>query len=133
MTAVFAVQAARLAAEALMIDSCIVTRSGGGRVWDEETGQYTQPAPLTVYTGKCKVKTRATGTSEAEVGEQQVGVLQWEVHLPVLGSEAVVRGDTITVTACQLDPALVGMTFTVTSLHAGSYKTSRRLPVEAVM
>ena len=132
MSAQSATLAGRAAAESLMLDTCTITRRGGERTWDEESGTYTDAEPTTVYEGRCKVQTRNVSVSEVDAGEREVGVLAWEVHLPVVGSEGVRRGDTVTVTAAVFDAALVGRVFTVSGPHVGTAKTARRLPVEAV-
>lgn len=128
-----AVLAGRRAAESLMLDSCIVSRPGGEPVWDENRGDYVAPAPVTVYEGRCKVQTRNVAVAEADAGEREIGVLAWEVHLPVDGTGGVTRGDTVEVTAAALDSSLVGRQFTVSGPHVGTAKTARRLPVEAVV
>lgn len=123
----------RAAAEAQMLDTCTITRGGGRGEWDEASGTYPEIPVTTVYTGKCKVQTRNVAVSEADAGEREIGVLAWEVHLPVAGTGGLTRGDTVEVTAAAFDDALVGRRFTVTGPHVGTAKTARRLPVEAVV
>lgn len=116
-----------------MLDKCRITRSGGERTWDDATGTYTTPAPVTVYEGRCKVQTRNVGVGEPDVAGRETGVLAWEVHLPVAGTGSVARGDTVEVTAAPMDSSLVGRKFTVMAPFVGTAKTARRLPVEAVV
>jgi Family of unknown function (DUF6093) len=127
--------AGRALAEVLMVDECAVTRhEDEAGTWDEAAGDFVIPpgSTTTVYLGPCKVQTRQAAIVEADVGERQVGIVRWEIHLPVTGSEDVARGDTVTVTASVLDDALVGRQFTVTGPFVGTAKTARRLPVEAL-
>ncbi|MGN6245116.1 MAG: DUF6093 family protein [Motilibacteraceae bacterium] len=122
----------RAAAEALMLDTCTITRAGTGKgPWNDGTGQYDHPARVTVYQGKCKVQTRDVQVNNPDVAGREAFVVDWTVHLPVVGSEGVQQGDTVTITAAALDSALVGRTFTIDGPHLGTAKTARRLPVKA--
>lgn len=131
MSAESATLAGRAAAEAQMLDSCLITRGGGSPVWDEATGTWSTPAGTTVYSGPCKLQTRDVQAANPDVAGSRVTLVDWTVHLPVDGSGAVRQGDLITMTTCQLDAAAVGRTFTVTGPHLGTAKTARRLPVKA--
>jgi hypothetical protein len=130
-TAQSATLAGREAAEALMLDTCIVTRGGTGAVFDENTGTWSTPTGTAIYAGKCKLQTRDVAVASPDVAGTQAYVVQWQVHLPIVGSEDVRRGDTVLMTACELDSAHLGRTFTVNGPHVGTAKTARRLPVEA--
>jgi hypothetical protein len=122
---------ARLRAEALMVDTCTVTRQTG-KVYNQTTKGY-DPTYATQYSGKCKVQTSVLVIRDESAGDTEHGVEQWEVHLPVVGSETVQRGDLVTVTAATYDTALAGRLFAVTGPHVASMKSARRLPVEAVV
>lgn len=122
----------RAEAESLMLDTCTITRAGAGQgTWNDATGQYDPPARTTVYSGKCKVQTRDVQVANPDVAGREAFVVDWTIHLPVVGSEGVRQGDTVTITAAALDAALVGRTFTVDGPHLGTAKTARRLPVRA--
>lgn len=122
----------RRRAEDLMLDTCTITRPGEGKgTWNEATGTYDPPAPVTVYTGRCKVQTRDVQVSTPDVAGREAFVVEWTLHLPVVGSEGVRQGDTATVTAAAFDAAMVGRTFVVQGPHVGTAKTARRLPVVA--
>lgn len=134
MSVTSAVLAGRQAAEALMVDACVVTRGGGAGVRDPETGLVVPSAGTEVYSGPCKVQTRNMAVTDTDAGEREFGVLAWELHLPVADSENVHRGDTATITAAHpVSSVAVGQSFTVAGPHAGTLKTARRLPVEAVV
>lgn len=129
-----AILAGRAAAEALMLDECVITAPGGAGVRDPETGLVTQVAGAVVYSGPCKVQTRDVVVNKADAGEREIGVVREELHLPVDGSAAVKRGCVATITAVHLlSSVTVGQQFTVTGPHPGTLKTARRLPVEAVV
>ena len=60
MSAETSTLAGRMKIEALMIDTCRITRPGDGvPVFDEDTGQYTNPEPVVVYEGKCRIQVLA--------------------------------------------------------------------------
>jgi hypothetical protein len=128
MSATSAITRGRVAAEALMLDACTVTRVGSSST-DPETGVIT-PTLTTVYTGKCKVQQAAVPSgSPTDIGEASVQLLQLQVHLPV-SAVGVQADDTITVTASALDPELVGRVFVVRGTAHKSYLTARRLAVQ---
>lgn len=114
-----------------MLDACVVTRPSAGSTVDPGTALVVTPPPTTIYTGKCKVQTRDVQVTTPDVAGREASIVRWELHLPVVGSEAVREGDTATITASALDTALVGQVFTVQGPHVGTAKTARRLPVEA--
>ena len=123
MTASSAVRAGRAAAVRLMVDTCTVTRPGAATV-NETTGVVTR-ATTTVYTGTCRVKPDAA-PSESQSGEREVVVRRFIVSIPT-SETGVEVDDIVTVTASELDPALVGRTLTVAGVIVGSHVTARRL------
>lgn len=132
MSVAAAIDAGRVAAEALMLDTCTITRPGAGKgTWNEGTGTYDPPAPTTVYAGKCKVQTRDVQVATPDVAGREAYVVEWTLHLPVVGSEGVRQGDAAMITAAAFDAALVGRTVIVQGPHLGTAKTARRLPVVA--
>lgn len=119
---------ARRAAEALMVDAVSVSRGGGGTV-DDLTGAVTGGG-TSIYTGKAKIQQATAMGQRVDAGEVSTVLLRLEVHLPVVGSEGVARGDVVTVTAAAHDAALVGRTFIVHDLAFKTFATARRLGVE---
>lgn len=122
----------RAVAEGLMVDTCLIRRSTSV-VTDDLTGQVT-PIYATVYTGRCKVQTPSAGGDgrRVDVGEVAVVVLRPHLHLPVVGSESVRRGDEVSITAGTNDTALTGRTWLVRDEMTKTYATARRLILEEV-
>jgi len=118
----------RLAAEALMIDSCVVERSVG-EVTDPMTGVVTDGWE-TVYEGACKVQGRATQATAPEAGGHAFTIEQMMVHLPVSAKSQL--DDRVTVTSAVMDADLVGLQFRLSDLARGSYRTADRWNVELV-
>lgn len=117
----------RAAAEALMQDAVIVKR--GTSSTDSETGVIT-PAWTTIYAGPCKVQQAAPATSPSDVGEAAVFVGQLQLHVPVNATTAGIHPDDLAeITACVLDPSLVGATFRVRGPAHKSFATARRFPL----
>jgi hypothetical protein len=114
----------RAAAEALMVDACIIRRVTGTTT-DPDTGATT-PTLSTLYTGKCRVQQSAPSASPAEVGEAYALMLRLDVQLPmsVVGLQTE---DQIAVTASVHDPDLVGRVFLVRDLAHKSHATARRV------
>ena len=126
-----ALPAFRAHAESLMVDACIVTR-GGEPVWDDATGTYLPGTATTVYEGKCRLRNAAPAPQNADAGETVWAVDLVVVSLPVVGSEGVADGDTVTVTASSFDAAAVGTVLTVQSAHVQTHSTARRLSCQVV-
>jgi hypothetical protein len=119
----------RAAAQARMLDACTIQHPTGVTT-DDLTGVVTA-AYATVYTGPCRVKQSGNG-SATDGGEVTVAVLNLEVHVPVVGTEAVVHGDRVTITSAVNDTALVGRTFRVIAKPIRSEATARRISCEEV-
>jgi len=122
----------RTDAEGLMVDTCRITSPGGAPVFNNETGQYDQPEPVTVYEGPCKLKVANVATQNPDAGERQWTVQRTELHLPVAGSEGVRVAQTALMLTSQHDAASAGRRFRVSGLHHETYATARRLEVEEV-
>lgn len=121
----------RDAAERLMVDTCTITRPGPV-VTNHLTGVVTPAAPVTVYTGPCKVQTagRSATGRRLDAGEVSVVVLRLELHLPVATSVGVQRGDVVAITTAVNDPDLTSRSFLVHDLSHKTHATARRLQME---
>ncbi|HEX2551113.1 MAG TPA: DUF6093 family protein [Nocardioidaceae bacterium] len=127
MSATSALLRGRVAAEALMLDTCTIRRVASSTS-DPDTGVKT-PTYTTVYSGKCKVQQRSTAANPTDVGEAELLASQLELHIPV--SATGVRADDVaTIDTSVLDPDLAGQVFTIRGEAHKSYATARRLTVE---
>lgn len=118
-----AVAAGRAAAERLMVDTCTITRPGVASL-NETTGVVTRTS-TTVYSGACRVKPDAA-PGESQSGEREVVTRRFIVSIPITETGVDVD-DVVTVTASDLDPALVGVELVVGGVVTGSHVTARRL------
>lgn len=126
----------RAMAEALMTDTCIITRAGVGKgTLNPETGQRDDaPAHTTIYTGICRVQVTSiiANSASSTAGERQVIIQGSELHLPVVGTEQVAINDVVEMLTAANDSALVGRRFTISARHEKSRATARRLRVQEV-
>lgn len=133
MSAASALARGRAAAEALMLDACVIRRTTG-TVTDQDTGTTT-PTYSTLYTGPCKLQ-RQVGASGPrlveDVGEAARVLVDVELHLPIAASGGLADGDEATMTAAAYDADLVGTVFRIAGPARGSMKTARRLAVTEV-
>lgn len=133
MSAESAVLGGRIAAEALMVDSCIIDRKTGD-VLNETTGQMV-PTYTAIYAGRCRVQNPGTQAANPNAGEHQFVILGMILQLPI---DATVYGigDRVRITVASLDPALVatlaGREITVSSLIHKTHATKRRLVCDEV-
>jgi hypothetical protein len=119
----------RAAAEALMVDACVIKRVSSSTT-DPNTGVVT-PTYSTIYTGKCRVQqARAQGAS-ADVGEAALVLLRHEVQLPITVT-GLQEGDQVTITASVNDADLVNRVFVVRDLGHKTHLTARRVQVSEV-
>lgn len=124
-----ALRRGRAAHERLMLDQCEITRAGGEPVFDPETGQYTDPPPITVYSGRCRAKPW-TAAFDMAAGEQEIVLRRYIVMLPQDSSAEVNVGDTFTTTSSS-DEWLVGEPLAVVGVEFATARTARRITVES--
>lgn len=130
----------RADAESRHRDTCRITKPGNGeRVRDEETGTYTDPPPITVYEGKCRIPRRSSTTtgrsgSTADTGTSwQVGEFPFAIPIDAAGSTDVRPGHTVTYLTAADDPSLVGQVFGITEPSRQSAATERRFKMKQVV
>jgi Family of unknown function (DUF6093) len=120
----------RQAAEALMVDACVITRAGSTTT-DDLTGAVSS-TDAQVYAGKCKVQ-QLTGIGRRyDAGEVSLIIRKFDVHVPIDGTTGIQRGDLVTITAAAHDPELLGTVYRVHEAFAKSFDTARRLGVEEI-
>lgn len=130
MSAAEAVLAGRAAAEALMVDSCTITRPGEV-VTDPDTGDVTNSTTI-VYAGRCKVQSKNSATSSPEAGGAVFTVVSRQVHIPANAAD-VLDGDVVTVTASALNSFTVGKQYRVEGYTPDTFETAARLPVKEIL
>lgn len=116
----------RAAAESLMVDMVNIRRQTGTTP-DGQGGDT--PTYSTIYSGPGKVQSQAVQALTPEAGGHTATVQRLELHIPV-GSCSPAVGDVATVTACLMDPNLVGHVLRITALPNKSLATAYRIPVE---
>lgn len=117
-------------AEKLMIDTCHISRAGGGRTFDKTTNTYSDGA-TDIYTGKCRVKPSSlSSNTTVQAGEQAVGLWPYVVSVP-LSVSGVELGDVVRITSSR-DPALEDRELRVRVVGRGTHLTARRLECEEV-
>lgn len=126
---------ARATAESVMDATCTITSDPEGvtdDVFDETTGRYTPPNPdtTTVYSGKCMIRPSTLGQNERVEGGAEQFIDRYDVRLPVTAT-GVQPGMVLTVNTTPSDPDLVGRTFTVIQIAAGTFSVTRILTVQA--
>lgn len=118
-------------AESRMTDTCTIRRPGAP-VFDASTGTYTTAKP-TVYSGKCRVRTRSLGflrDRRAEAGDEQVVLWPYMLAVPVAVTDLAVF-DEVTIDA-STDPALVGVVMRVRVVSLATDATARKMDCEEI-
>lgn len=126
--------AAKEAIEALMDDTCLITRDPAGEAdsaFDPETGDLTTPVgqPILVYEGQCKLsKTKVQMKYSQEAG-RAVPVQSYSGGIP-LESGLPQEGDALLVTSSRRDPELAGREFRIAEVTLSSWAVQRRFDLE---
>lgn len=118
----------RAAAEALMVDSCVIRRQTGSTV-DPNTGAEV-PTYEQVYAGKCRVQFRGLATESPTSGQQRVDLLTTELQLPITVTDIAVNDVVEMVTS--IDPDLPGRRLRINNRMHKTHATARRLSVEEI-
>jgi hypothetical protein len=119
----------RAAAEAGMIDACVIERSTTSET-DRTTGLVVRDW-FEVYNGPCRVQEVVPFVREANPSpDQKILAVARVLQLPVTSSLDIRVGDVATITASVNDPDLVGVRMIVRGQKAKSEATARRLDVE---
>lgn len=136
----WALGAGRAEANALMLDTCAITRvTGPAGPMDPGTGEPSFPAPTTtVYgpainpdKGRCKVQTFEPYEAARESGKHVYIEQRYHLHLPV-GTPQIRTGDSVEVLAAVFDTALVGKKYRVAGTHHKSLATAQRLLLDEI-
>lgn len=125
------VQQGRTAAEALMVDACDIRGEATGAT-DPDTGEWSETPGALLYSGKCRVQVQDSLMPQTpDYGGGEVTLQRTVVSIPAT-SASIPVGAVVTMTAAVHDPALVGVTYTVTAEHKKTHATARRLMCEEV-
>ncbi len=118
---------ARAAAEAGMVDTCLIERLAEST--DLDTGKVTV-TPTLLYNGRCRVQQRQAQARAEDAGEAYLLMLRLELQLPMTGTSELRPGDRVTVTESANDPDLVPRVFYVRDLAHKTDASSRRVQIE---
>jgi len=122
------VERGRAAAEALMVDACTVARKGE-KTLAADNIRYEYPETQ-VYSGKLRIRAPNQAPWVQEATGQVITWSQFTFSFPVAESAGLRQGDVVTITACELDPGLVGMQVRLAGRAGQTHSTARRWRVE---
>lgn len=117
----------RKAAEALMVDSCTITRPGEP-VTDPDTGDVAV-GEVAVYAGICKVQSKDSATATPDSAGASFVFVSRQVHIPANAAD-VQDGDVVTITASLLNAFTVGKQYRVEGFTPDTFDTAARIPVK---
>lgn len=127
MTLIDDVMQGRVEAEAIMYETCVVSRPG--EPFTDADGVVITPL-VGVYAGKCKIQTTVAQAASPVAGGHVFTVENLQLHFPV--GSGLVTGDSTLVTASLMDESNVGKIFRLVELARGSQRTAARWNVELV-
>jgi len=115
-----------------LADTCTVQHPTGSTM--NPTTFVETPTYATVYAGPCRFQAAtAIQAGNSELAEAAVRLANFELQLPVVGSEGIEVDDVVTCVTCLNDTDLVGRTFVVTGASRKSHATTRKLPLLEVL
>lgn len=132
MSATGATLRGRAAAEALMVETCTITRPGTAHTTDPTTGKVSY-AGSALYSGKCRVQmmTGTRGDALEQAGERAFVVQSAIISVPATVTGVRV-GDVVKVTAAALDADLTNRQYRVQDVVHKTFVTARRLICQEV-
>lgn len=116
---------------AALVDTCVIERSGTPFT-NLDTGQVTTPY-TPVYTGPCEVKQESGSAGQTTIAEAALRLGLLVLKLPIVGTEGLLTGDRVTITAARHDAELVGRVFWLTGQAHASHKTARKISMSEVL
>jgi hypothetical protein len=121
----------RRRAESRLTDECrIITRTQGTVLDDND--EYTDTETVH-YTGPCVLKAVNVFPNDVDAAGQDLVLQSLELGIPIDGTSAVARDQTVVMTKSQNDPAMVGLEFRIEGpAERQTYATLRRFRVEEV-
>jgi hypothetical protein len=122
----------RAEAEALMVDSCRITKPGSGTVWDEDAGEYVDGPPITVYEGRCRIRNAYPAPQSVQAGQVAWGLDIIIISIPIGAAAGIERGCEWELTASTNDPDSVGMKASIMADHVQTFSTACRFPAQIV-
>lgn len=128
----------RRAIEALMVDTCRITKPGVGKgPFNEATGQRDKPARVQVYEGPCRLQVRSDINSnavEAVVAEHEWTYRTATLQLPMAGTGDLKPDYVVEMVTVPYDPSMVGKQYNMQAeSKAKTHATHRRFGVREVL
>lgn len=126
---------ARTTVKRLMIDDVVITHETGPETLNEETGKMQAQAPVTIYTGKAKVRRHRTQSINGqEEGGGQAYITRVTVGLPLevdgVNTPTIPVGAYVKVTASVRDSSLVGREYLVIENPGNTFAVQQSLECE---
>lgn len=124
---------AKAAVERLMDDTCTIVRTvpTSEATVDVITLEASNPAPTTVYSGRCKVGEDLRPNVTIEGGKVvNVEPMLLAIPLPTDPANEPQVGDLVTIDSARRDPRLVNQQFRVASFITKTFAIQRKMRVE---
>lgn len=123
----------RTVVAAAMPDECEITRrsaTAGAGTLDTGTGVLTAPAATVLWSGPCRVRSRAAAARDVTIGDAHAVLGQYVATLPV-DADGFDVDDYLVVTSAQAAVELVGVPLQILEVQLGSWDLGRRLVLQA--
>lgn len=119
------ITAMRAAVEASLPDTCRITRRAAG-ILNPTTGTYDVTTPTPLWSGRCRVRSRAAASRDVQVGDAHTVLGQYVATIPTAATGIEVD-DFLEVTAATWAVELIGVPLQIIDIQLGSWDLGRRL------
>lgn len=119
----------RTTVESALTDTASIVRRTAGTL-NTATGDVTVTAPAALWTGPCRVRSRASASRDVQIGDAHAQIGQYVATLPV-DADGFDVGDYLTVTASAAGVDLVGVPMQIIDIQLGTWDLGRRLMLQS--
>lgn len=122
----------RTTVESALPDTCSITRRSvvaGAGTLNTATGELAGPSATVLWSGSCRVRSRAATARDVTVGDAHAVLGQYVATLPV-DADGFDVDDYLTVTAATAAVELVGVPLQILEVQLGSWDLGRRVALQ---
>lgn len=119
----------RTTIDSALVDTASITRRAAGTL-NIATGDVTVTSPAALWSGVCRVRSRASASRDVQIGDAHAQIGQYVATLPV-DADGFDVGDYLTVTASTASVDLIGVPMQIIDIQLGTWDLGRRLMLQS--
>lgn len=123
------IAAMRTTVESALTDTASIVRRTAGTL-NAATGDVTVTPPAALWSGLCRVRSRASASRDVQIGDAHAQIGQYVATLPV-DADGFDVGDYLTVTSSATGVDLIGVPMQIIDIQLGTWDLGRRLMLQS--